>query len=109
MASIGNELWPLRLEHLPYGFVRLFGMTVGLGIGHAFVDQPGVQLIQALDPKPRGKEALPHQPNLVLDLPCASGLERVAPRRRSPSRMQACKAVHCGAIGSSPMDGGWTR
>jgi hypothetical protein len=40
-----------------------------LGIGHAFVEQPGVQLFQAADPKPECEEAFPHQPHLVLDPP----------------------------------------
>ena len=39
-----------------------------LGVGDTFVDQPGVQLVVALEPQARGEEALAHQADLVLDL-----------------------------------------
>ena len=39
-----------------------------LGPGDAFVHQPGVQLVVALEPQPRREEALAHEPDLVLDL-----------------------------------------
>jgi hypothetical protein len=32
-AGIGNELWPLRLKHLPNRLVRKLGVLVGLGVG----------------------------------------------------------------------------
>ncbi len=66
--DVRNELQPFRLEHLPDRLVGLFGMAVRLGIGDAFVHQPGVQLFQALDPQARREEPLAHQPDLVLDL-----------------------------------------
>ena len=39
-----------------------------LGVGDAFVDQPGVQFVVGLEPQPRREEALAHQADLVLDL-----------------------------------------
>jgi hypothetical protein len=43
-------------------------MLVRLGVGDAFVEQPGVQLFQVLEPQARREEPLPHQSNLVFDL-----------------------------------------
>src|SRR6202451_4887372 len=67
-AAIGNELGPLLLEHLPDRLVGSLGMAVRLGPGDAFVHEPGVQLVVALEPQPRREEALTHEPDLVLDL-----------------------------------------
>jgi len=67
-AGIGHEVRPFGLEHLPDRLVGLFGMAVRLGIGHAFVHEPGVQLVEALDPQAGREEPLSHQPDLVLDL-----------------------------------------
>ena len=67
-AAIGNELGPLLLEHLPDRLVGPLGMAVRLGPGDAFVHEPGVQLVVALEPQPRREEALTHEPDLVLDL-----------------------------------------
>ena len=39
-----------------------------LGPGQAFVEQPGVQLVVALEPQPRREEALADEADLVLDL-----------------------------------------
>ncbi len=68
-AGIGNELRPLRLEHLPDRLLGQLRMAVRLGVGDAFIEQPGVQLVEALEPQPRREEALADQPDLVLDLP----------------------------------------
>jgi hypothetical protein len=46
-ARIGNELRPLGFEGLPDRLLR-FGMAMRLGIGDAFVEQPGVQLVIVL-------------------------------------------------------------
>jgi hypothetical protein len=51
-ARIGNELRPLRLEHLPDRLLGQFRMAVGLGVGDAFIGEPG--------PYTSGG-ALPHQ------------------------------------------------
>ena len=67
-AAIGNELGPLLLEHLPDRPLGPLGMAVRLGPGDAFVHEPGVQLVVALEPQPRREEALTHEPDLVLDL-----------------------------------------
>jgi hypothetical protein len=67
-TNIGHEMRPLGLEHLPDCLVALFGMAVRLGIGHALVQEPGVQLIQASDPQAWREEPFPDQPDLVLDL-----------------------------------------
>ena len=45
------------------------------------VEQPGIQLLVALHPQPWGKEALPHQPHLVLDLPLLPARCRCAGHR----------------------------
>ncbi len=40
-----------------------------LGVGDALIQQPGVQLVEGFEPQPRREEALPNQPNLILNLP----------------------------------------
>jgi hypothetical protein len=42
---------------------------MGLGVGDAFVQQPGVQLVEDFEPQPRREEALPEQPDLVSTWP----------------------------------------
>jgi hypothetical protein len=88
-AGIGNELWPLRLEHLPNRLVRKLGVLVGLGVGDASIKQPGVQLIEVLEPQPRREEPLTHQPDLVLDLPLLP-----ARRRRAGNWLDQIMAAH---------------
>ena len=41
---------------------------MGFGVGDAFVQQPGVQLVEGFEPQPWREEALPDEPNLILDL-----------------------------------------
>ena len=60
-----------------------------LGVGDAFVEQPGVQLVVALEAQPRREEALAHQPDLVLDLPLLP-----AGRRRAGDRLDEIMAAH---------------
>jgi hypothetical protein len=88
-AGIGNELWPLSLEHLPNRLVRKLGVLVGLGVGDASIKQPGVQLIEVLEPQPRREEPLTHQPDLVLDLPLLP-----ARRRRAGNWLDQVMAAH---------------
>src|SRR6185437_14223417 len=57
-AAIGNELGSLLLEHLPDRLVGPLGMAVRLGPGDAFVHEPGVQLVVALEPQPRRNGSL---------------------------------------------------
>ena len=42
---------------------------MGLRIGDALIQQPGVELLIGLEPQPRREEAFTHQPDLILDLP----------------------------------------
>jgi len=65
---IGHKIGTLCLEHLPDRLVTQLGMGMCLGVCNALFEQPGVQFLVALHPQPWGKEALPHQPNLILDL-----------------------------------------
>jgi hypothetical protein len=67
-ARIGNELRPLRLEHLPDCLLGQFRMVMRFGVGDAFIEQPGVHLVKGLEPQPWCKETLTHEPHLVLDL-----------------------------------------
>ena len=48
VPGIGHEVLAFFLEHLPDGPIRLLGMAMRLGMGHAFVEQPGIQLVKAL-------------------------------------------------------------
>ena len=41
-AGIGNELWSLGFEHLPYRLFGQFRMAMRFGVGDALVQQPGV-------------------------------------------------------------------
>ena len=43
-TGIGNELRPLRLERLPDRLFGQLGMAMRLGVGDAFIEQPGIQL-----------------------------------------------------------------
>jgi hypothetical protein len=51
-----------RLEHLPDRPIGQFRMAMRLGVGHALVGKPGVQLIVVFEPQPRREEALADQP-----------------------------------------------
>src|ERR1700722_51024 len=66
--TIGNELRPLFLEHLPDRLLGPLGMSVRFRPRQALVEKPGAQLVVALEPQPRREEALTHEPDLVLDL-----------------------------------------
>jgi hypothetical protein len=67
-AAIGNEVWPLLLEYLPYGLIRSFRMGMYLGVSDAFVGQPGVQLVVGFDPQARREETFADETDLVFDL-----------------------------------------
>ena len=60
-----------------------------LGVGDAFVGQPGVQLVVGFDPKPRREETFAHQTDLVLDLPLLP-----ARSRRAGHRINQMVAAH---------------
>ena len=71
-------------------------MPVRRGAGHARVQQPGVQLLEAPHPQPRREEPLADEADLVLDLALRPAGRRVQGRS-------------LGAMGPSPRDGGSTR
>ena len=60
-----------------------------LGVGDAFVEQPGVQLVIGLEPQPRREETLAHQTDLVLDLTLLP-----ARRRRAGHRIDQMMRAH---------------
>ena len=60
-----------------------------LGPGDAFVHQPGVQLVIALDPQARREEALANEADLVLDLALLP-----ARRRRAGDRLDKMMRAH---------------
>jgi hypothetical protein len=62
---------------------------VRLGPGDAFVHEPGVQLVIALEPQPRREEALAHEADLVLDLALLP-----ARRRRAGDRLDEMVRAH---------------
>src|SRR6516164_10105212 len=88
-AAIGNELGTLFLEDLPDRPVRPFRMGMRLGPGDAFVHQPGVQLVIALDAQARREEALANEADLVLDLAFLP-----ARRRRAGDRLDKMMRAH---------------
>src|SRR5260370_7586199 len=88
-AAIGNEFGTLFLEDLPDRSVGLFGMGMRLGPGDAFVHEPGVQLVIALDAQARREEALAHEADLVLDLALLP-----ARRRRAGDRLDKMVRAH---------------
>src|SRR5206468_5171595 len=49
-AGIGNEPRPLRLEYLPDRLLGQLRMAMRFGVGDAFIEQPGVQLVKVLEP-----------------------------------------------------------
>src|SRR5260370_19136921 len=67
-AAIGNELGTLLLEDLPDRLLWPLRMRMRLGPGDAFVHEPGVQLVIALDAQAWREEALAHETDPVLDL-----------------------------------------
>src|ERR1700732_1374637 len=88
-AGIGNELRPLRLEHLPDRLLGQLRMGMRLGVGDAFIEQPGVQLVKILEPQTRCEEPLTDEPDLVLDLPLLP-----ARCRRAGNRIDEVVAAH---------------
>src|SRR4029079_5883373 len=56
-AGIGNELGPLRLEHLPHGLLGKLWVAMRLSVGDAFIEQPSVQLVVVLESQAWREEA----------------------------------------------------
>ena len=67
-ATIRDQLRPFLLEDVPHRLFGTFGMRMCLGVGYAFIGEPGIQFVVGLEPQPRGKEALALQADLVLHL-----------------------------------------
>src|SRR5690606_121359 len=88
-AGIGNEVATLGFEHLPDGPLTLFGMPMHPRVGDDLIKQPGVELLQVLEAEPRRKEALAHQPDLVLYLTLLP-----ARRRRAGHRLNEIVPAH---------------
>src|SRR5207253_10548646 len=64
-------------------------MTMRLGVGDAFIGEPGVELFVVFEPQPRRKEAFPDEPDLVLDLTLLP-----ARRRRAGNRLDQVVTAH---------------
>src|ERR1700737_4036445 len=77
------------LEDLPHCPICDLRMFVDLGIGNTLVEEPAVQLIQALHPEPRREEALADKTDLVLDLALFP-----ARCRRARCRLDKIMAAH---------------
>src|SRR5467141_3375731 len=88
-TRVANELWPFRLEHLPDGLLGQLRMAMRLGVGNAFIEQPGVQFVKVLEPQPRREEPLTDEPDLVLDLSLLP-----AGSRRAGDRIDEVMAAH---------------
>src|SRR5829696_450792 len=87
--GVGHEPGALGLEHGPDRLVRDLGVSMSLGIGDALVEEPGVELVVALEPEAWRDESA--------RAPARPG-SRPAP---SPSRPMACRR-------SAPPDSGRT-
>src|SRR3954447_8929060 len=87
--GVGHEPEALGLEHGPDRLVRDLGVSMSLGIGDALVEEPGVELVVALESEARREEALAHQPDLVLDLTLLP-----AGRRRAGGRLDQIVGAH---------------
>src|SRR5271169_5207132 len=88
-SGIRDQLRAFRLEHVPDRLVAALRMAMGLGVGNAVVEQPGVELLVALAPQPGREEALAHKPDLVLDLSLLP-----ARGRRAGHRVDEVVAAH---------------
>jgi hypothetical protein len=64
-------------------------MTMRLGVGDAFVEQPGVQLGVVFEPQARRKKALPDKADLVFNLPLFP-----TRRRRAGDRINEIMPAH---------------
>ena len=67
-ADIGDQAWPLGLEHLPDRLLGDVGMLVRFGVGDAPILEPGVQFGVGFELRPRHEEPPSKHANLVLDL-----------------------------------------
>ncbi len=83
-AGYGDQARPLRLEHLPDGLILELGVLVGFGVSHTTIEEPVIQLVEALHSQSWREEALAYQADLVLDLPLSqpdAGVQAVGSTR----------------------------
>ena len=66
--AIFDQFRPFLFEDLPDRPLALLLMGMRLRPGQAFVDQPRVEFVVALEPQPRSEEALANKADLALDL-----------------------------------------
>jgi hypothetical protein len=88
-AGIGDELRPLRLEHLSDRLLGQLRMAMRFGVGDAFIEQPGVHLVIGLEPQSGRAEALTDESDLVLDLTLL-----LARCRRAGDRLDQIMTAH---------------
>ena len=65
-SGIAHQARPLCLELLPDRPFTNLRMAVRAGVGDALVEQPGVQLLVALEPYPSGDGRLPVLPKITM-------------------------------------------
>ena len=88
-AAIRDQLRPFLFEDLPDRPLGPLRMGVRLRPAQAFVEQPGVQLVIALEPQARREEAFANEADLVLDLALLP-----ARRRRAGHRFDEVMRAH---------------
>jgi hypothetical protein len=66
-TRIRNKFGSLLLKYLPHRPVGYLRMSMGFSVANASIQQPGIELLIALEPQPRREEPLTRYPNLVLD------------------------------------------
>src|SRR5271157_4156263 len=88
-AAIWDQLRPFLFEDLPDRPLGPLRMGVRFRPGQTFIEEPGVQLVIALEPQPRREEAFAHEADLVLDLALLP-----ARRRRASDRLDEMMRAH---------------
>ena len=87
--AIGNQLRPFLFEDLPNRLLGPLRMGVRFRPGQTFIEEPGVQLVIALEPQARREEAFADEADLVLDLALLP-----ARRRRAGDRLDKMMRAH---------------
>ena len=88
-AAIRDQLRPFLFEDLPDRPLGPLRVGVRFRPGQTFIEEPGVQLVIALEPQPRREEAFAHEADLVLDLALLP-----ARRRRAGDRLDQVMRAH---------------
>ena len=93
-AAIGHQERALGLEHLEDHFLLHVRVSLRLGMGHAFVGQPRIEVLEARERRARREEPAAHHAegmsatwaDLVFDLPLLpAGRRRTGPKSLSAS------------------------